>query len=135
MARLPRLCVALVVVHAFVLMVHSAAHQALPVPLSLAQSVFAYAVVVAAPLVGGFLVVRGSLRAGGLLLGLSMLGAFVFGVVNHYVLESADHVSIVPAGAWGDVFRASAHALAALELAGTIAGFALAWGARRTAFA
>jgi len=120
--------IAIVLLHALVLALHDRAHRALPVPLSDAQTLFAYTVIVLAPLVAGFLLWRGRLATGGALLAASMLGSLVFGVVNHYVLESADHVSAIPATDWGRTFVTSAHAMALVEAAGVVAGWR-AWRA------
>jgi len=120
---------AVVVLHALVLAVHDRAHRALPVPLSEAQTLFAYGVIVLAPLVAGFLLWRGRLAAGGALLAASMLGSLVFGVVNHYLIHSPDHVSAVPATDWGSAFVWSALVMALVEAAGVAAG----WRAWRSA--
>jgi hypothetical protein len=122
-----------VALHALALVVHGQAHQAVPVPLSALQNAFAISVIVIAPVVAGFMIWRGVPRIGGSLLLASMLGALVFGVVNHYVLASPDNVAQVPATSWGDVFRASAHASALTELAGVAAAAWLLRGAARPA--
>ncbi len=118
-------CLWIVALHALALVVHGQAHQAVPVPLSALQNAFATGVIVIAPIVAAALIWRGFPRLGGTLLAASLFGAFVFGVVNHYVLESADNVSQIPATGWGEAFTQSAHALAATELAGTVAALAL----------
>ncbi len=126
-------CLALVALHAAALAAHGQAHQAVPVPLSALQNAFAVTVIVIAPLLAGYLIWRGAPRIGASLLAAAMLGAFVFGFVNHYVLESADHVARVPDTPWGDVFRSSAHALALTELGGVAAALWLLRASRRAA--
>jgi hypothetical protein len=96
---------------------HSQSHQAIPVPLRAAERVRR---VIAAPLLAA-VVWRASPRFGGTLLGASMLGAFLFGFINHYVLDSSDNVARIPATDWGGAFTLSAHALAVLELGGVAA--------------
>jgi hypothetical protein len=125
-----RACIWVVALHALALIVHNQAHLAVPVPLSALQNAFAIAVIVIAPVLAAFLIGRGAPRFGGTLLVASMFGALVFGGVNHYLLDSPDHVAQVPEGAWGDAFRVSAHALALLEIAGIAAG---AWLLRDSA--
>ena len=120
-----RACLWIVALHALALVVHGQAHQAVPVPLSALQNAFAVAVIVIAPIVAAALIWRGSPRFGGSLLAASLFGAFVFGFVNHYVLDSADNVAQIPATDWGNVFTLSAHALALTELAGTLAALLL----------
>lgn len=114
-------CLWIVALHAVALVVHGQAHQAVPVPLSWLQNAFAVGVIVVAPILAAALIWRGSPRFGGTLLAAAFTGAFVFGVVNHYVLDSADNVAQIPATGWGEAFTWSAHALALLELAGTLA--------------
>jgi len=113
-------CLWIVVLHALALVVHSQSHQAIPVPLSALQNAFAVGVIVIAPLVAAALIWRGFPRIGGTLLGAAMLGAFLFGFINHYVLDSPDNVAQIPATDWGNVFSLSAHALALLELGGVL---------------
>ena len=125
-----RACIWAVALHALALVVHNQAHQAVPVPLSALQNAFAISVIVVAPVLAAFLIGRGAPRFGGTLLVASMFGALVFGAVNHYVLDSPDHVAQVPDTGWGDAFRGSAHAMALLEVAGIAAG---AWLLRDSA--
>ncbi|MEX2207399.1 MAG: hypothetical protein WEF50_14315 [Myxococcota bacterium] len=120
----------IVALHALALVVHSQSHQAIPVPLSPLQNAFAVTVIVVAPLVAAALIWRGFPRVGGTALGLAMLGAFLFGFINHYVLDSPDNVAQIPATGWGDAFTWSAHALALLELGGV---FAASWLLRASA--
>jgi len=114
-------CYWIVALHALALIVHSQSHQAIPVPLSALQNAFAVIVIVVAPLVAAALIWRRRARFGGTLLFASMLGAFLFGFINHYVLDSSDNVAQIPATDWGSVFTWSAHALALLELGGVVA--------------
>ena len=125
MANARRACLWIVALHALALIVHSQSHQAIPVPLSALQNAFAVSVIVIAPLVAGALIWRGFGRVGGALLFAAMLGAFLFGAINHYVLDSPDNVAQIPATDWGSAFTLSAHALALLELAGVVAAAAL----------
>jgi hypothetical protein len=126
-------CLAAVAVHAVALAAHGQAHQAVPVPLSPLQNAFAIGVIVIAPLLAAYLIWRGAPRFGASLLVAALFGAFVFGAVNHYVLDSADHVAQVPDTPWGAVFRASAHGLAVTELLGVAAGVWLLRAPRRAA--
>ena len=120
MANARTACLWIVALHALALVVHSQSHQAIPVPLSWLQNAFAVGVIVIAPLVGAALIWRGFPRIGGTLLGAAMLGAFLFGFINHYVLDSPDNVAQIPATDWGSAFTLSAHALALLELGGVV---------------
>jgi hypothetical protein len=104
---------ATVVAHLVVSMVHGVAHTQAHVPLSLAANLFVYIVILAAPLVGLALAWR-TARLGGWVIALSMAGALVFGVVNHFLLASPDHVAHVDPQ-WRPLFTASAVLLAVTE--------------------
>ena len=62
---------------------------------------------------------------------LTMAGSLVFGLVNHFVIESPDHVSHITSATWRLPFQLSAAALAVLEAAGTLLGIRLL-AAKRT---
>jgi hypothetical protein len=69
-----------------------------------------------APVAAAALLWLGRIRAGGWLLLGSMLGSLIFEAYNHYLVMSPDHVSQVPAGAWGDIFRMTAMASVITEV-------------------
>jgi hypothetical protein len=112
----------IIALHAAVLLAHEVAHRQLGVDLALWQAVFAYAVIVAGPLLAlALLWVRP--RAGFALLALSMAGALVFTTYHHYVGVSPDHVAHLPPGQTRGLFRWTAAALALLEAAGVVVGW------------
>jgi hypothetical protein len=55
----------------------------------------------------------------------------VFGIVNHFVIESADHVAHITSDAWRLPFQVTAVSLALLEAAGTAVG--IRWAALKRA--
>jgi hypothetical protein len=114
---------AIVVLHLGISMVHGAAHAGAQVPLPLAATTFVYVVILAGPLVG-LALTWPSARAGGWVIATTMAGALVFGVVNHFVIASPDHVAHV-AQPWRPLFTVTAVLLAISEAAGT--GLALAF--------
>jgi len=95
---------------------HGAAHGGANVPLSAAANLFLFVVILAGPLAGLALTWR-SARIGSGLIALTMAGALVFGVVNHFVFASPDHVAHVDA-AWRPLFAATAVLLALTEALG-----------------
>ena len=62
----------------------------------------------------------------------TMAGSLVFGIVNHFVIVSPDHVSHV-AAEWRTLFGTTAALLVATELAGVVAGVAVALTSARRA--
>ena len=105
--------VAVVLVHLVISMVHGVAHDRAQVPLSYAATVFVYVVILAGPLVG-LVVARWSRRVGSWVIALAMTGSFVFGVVNHFLLSSPDHVAHVDPQ-WRPLFTVTAVLLAVTE--------------------
>lgn len=123
-----RLVIVLVVLHAAVLLVHDAAHRELGVDLNTWQTIFAYLVIVAAPVLAALLLFTAYQRLGFALLAISMLSALIFGLYHHYILVSPDHVSHLPAGDSRGLFRTTAAAMGVLELAGVGLGV---WSRRK----
>jgi hypothetical protein len=77
-------------------------------------------VILAAPLAGLALsLVRR--RAGGLVVAIAMAASLAFGVVNHFLIQSPDHVTHV-AAQWRLLFTTTAVLLAVSESLGVLAG-------------
>ena len=118
------LAAALVAAHLAVSLIHGAAHTGAAVPLSALQNAFVWIVILAGPLVALWLVWTGRPFGPELFL-LTMAGSLVFGLVNHFVIESPDHVSHITSPEWRLPFQLTAAALAVLEAAGTALGMRL----------
>lgn len=119
-----RLALAAVIAHAVVLSLHAAAHQILGVEASQAQLFFIVIVIMVAPLAAGLLLWR-RMTAGAALMVCSMAGSLIFGVYNHFVAISPDHVSHVarlPQKSWAIIFQITAALLALVEAFGVWAG-------------
>ena len=108
---------AAVFAHLVVSLVHGTAHAQANVPLSLAANLFVYIVILAGPLVGLALSWRAE-RAGGWVIAVTMAGSLLFGIINHFVLASPDHVAHVDA-AWRPLFASTAMLLAITEALGS----------------
>jgi hypothetical protein len=124
-ANATRLALATVIAHTIVVAAHAAAHQILGVQASPAQTVFIVAVIIIAPPLAGILIWKNVKGAGAVLLACSMAGAFVFGVYNHFVADSPDHVShvsVMSPASWAIIFQVTAVLLAAAELFAVYAG-------------
>ena len=121
-----RLATSVVAAHLAVNLIHGAAHSGAEVPITVIQNAFVWIVILIGPLVALWLL-RTNRRFGAELLALTMGGALVFGLVNHFIIDSADHVSQVTNATWRLPFQVSAALLLVLEAAGVwIAGMAIA---------
>ena len=107
---------AAVLAHLLISVIHGVAHANARVPLSAAANLFVFVVILAGPLVGLAVSWRAE-RFGGLVVALTMAASLVFGVVNHFVLDSPDHVSHV-AAQWRALFATTAALLTVTELLG-----------------
>jgi hypothetical protein len=121
------LLAAIVVVHLGISMVHGMAHDGAHIALSRVATLFVFGVILAGPLVGLALSWPAP-RIGFQVVAVTMAASFVFGLVNHFMLVSPDHVSQV-AHDWRPLFTATAVLLALTEAIGA----ALAWRAARSA--
>lgn len=119
--------------HFLVVVLHSVAHEVLSVKATPAQLAFIIPVIIFAPVVSGFVLLKFE-RAGAALLLASMVGSFAFGLYYHFVADTIDHVGHVarmqPAF-WSAVFRVTAYLLAASEVAGAVAAWMLTAGRPR----
>lgn len=112
---------AVVIGHLLVAIAHGRAHEGASVALSPAGNAFVLIVIIVGPLVGlawSWLLNR---QAGAWIIAATMAGSLVFGVINHFVLKSGDHVSQVDA-AWRGLFSSTAVLLACLETIGSGVG-------------
>src|SRR5205809_3782335 len=126
-----RLITAIVLGHLVVNLVHGAAHSGAQIPMTLAANLFIWVVILAGPLAGLWLI-RSRPVAGGWMIAATMAGSLVFGVVNHFVIVSPDHVSHV-AAEWRTLFEVTAVLLAVLEAVGVVSGIRTAAGGPKRA--
>ncbi|HEY9642801.1 MAG TPA: hypothetical protein V6C57_20095 [Coleofasciculaceae cyanobacterium] len=96
------------VLHAIAHALHGLAHVKIPVPLSSLQSVFIVAVIFLAPIIAAVLLWTKFDRVGSWLLLSSMAGSILFGIYNHLIMISPDHVSQVSFASWGWLFQITA---------------------------
>lgn len=109
---------AAVIVHIIVNILHTLAHVLIPVPVTPSQAVFLITVVVTAPLVAMVLLWTPFHRMGAVLLLVSILGSLIFGVYNHFIAISPDHISQIPPGNWQLLFQVTAILLFLTNLLG-----------------
>ena len=113
---------AVVVLHVLISAAHGAAHDGAHVPMSPAANLFIYIVILAGPIVGLGLTWPAP-TLGSFLVALTMGASLVFGIVNHFVFASPDHVSRVDEQ-WRVLFASTAVLLAVTEA--TACGLAIA---------
>lgn len=91
------------------------------------QLAYITVVIYAAPAVAAVLLWSRYRLAGAWLLAASMAGAFVFGILLHFLVPGADNVFTQPPGTWQTAFRLTAVLLPLVQVAGGFIGF---WAAR-----
>ncbi len=99
---------AIVMLHAIAHGLHGLAHGKIPISLSSLQSLFIVTVVFLAPIIAAVLLWTSFYRIGHWLLVSSMAGAILFGIYNHFLIISPDHVSHVSFTGWGLLFQITA---------------------------
>ena len=107
---------AIVVVHLAISIVHGQAHTGADVPLSSAAGAFVYIIILAGPILG-LAVSYWRPHLGAWIVALSMSGALIFGLINHFIIAGPDHVAHV-AAEWRTLFGVTAALLVASEAAG-----------------
>jgi len=112
---------AVVLVHLAVMSAHGAAHAQAGVALGPAGNAFVLLVIGIGP-VAGLLWSFANLRAGALVVAMTMAASLVFGAVNHFLVPGPDHVAHV-AGAAKTSFGVTAALLVVSELAGAAVGW------------
>jgi len=111
--------VAIVLLDLAVNVIHALAHIGANIWLSFLGNAFVVVVILIAPLVSLVLLHTARLEwLGALLLFLSMLAAFLFGVWNHFLLPGSDNIGHVPPGVWQQPFQVTAVLLTILQAAG-----------------
>ena len=98
----------IMVIHALVNGLHGLAHVEIPVSLSLLQSLFVGIVIFLIPLVAAVLLWTQFYRIGSWLLLGAIAGSLLFGIYNHFIVISPDHVSQVSFTGWGLLFQVTA---------------------------
>ena len=96
------------IVHAIANGLHGLAHGSIPIPLSLLQALFVGIVIFLIPIVATILLWTQFDRIGSWLLLSSIAGSLLFGIYNHFIVMSPDHVSQVSFAGWGLLFQITA---------------------------
>jgi hypothetical protein len=96
------------VIHTIANGLHGLAHVEIPIPLSLVQSLFVGIVIFLIPIVATILLWTQFDRIGSWLLLSSIAGSLLFGIYNHFIAISPDHVSQVSFAGWGLLFQVTA---------------------------
>jgi hypothetical protein len=102
-----------VLIHFAISLAHGAAHGQAQVPLSRAANLFVFIVILLGPL-AGLAAAWPARRTGAWIIAVTMAASLVFGVVNHFILVSPDHVAHVDPR-WRPLFATTAALLAVTE--------------------
>ena len=113
-----------VLAHLAISVVHGTAHAGAQVAMSVPANLFVFVVILAGPLIGLVWALR-SARIGAWLIALTMAASLIFGLVNHFVLASPDHVSHVEPR-WQPLFATTAVLLSITEVLGLVLAVRLA---------
>jgi len=122
MRSLVRLATAVVLFHLVINMVHGTAHAKLNIMLGPAGTLFVLIVILIFPIVAAILLWTSRQRLGWILLTLSMTGALLFGLYNHFWQMGPDHVGEQAASTWATWFVITAYLLFLSEAAGALLG-------------
>jgi hypothetical protein len=114
--------IALVLAHFAITIAHGSAHTAAGVDLGPFGLTFVLLVIVIGPL-AGLVWMWANRRAGALLVGMTMLGACVFGLVNHFIIPGPDRIDAVALSSRA-AFATTAVLLLITEAAGAALGIA-----------
>lgn len=98
----------IVIIHVITHALHGLAHAKIPIPLSLSQGLFIGIVIMLMPVIAAALLWTRLSRTGLLLFLSSLFGATLFGLYNHFIVLSPDHVSQVAFTGWGLLFQLTA---------------------------
>ncbi len=115
----------IILLNAIVTLAHNEAHGGLGVELNVFQTVYAYTVIVFAPLLALVLLWTPRIRQGGLLLAAAMAGSLAFATFFHYVHVSPDHVHHLPEGDARGLFRLTALLMIPAQTLGLVTGLAV----------
>jgi len=114
-----------VLVHTVVMLVHGAAHMRLNIGLAPWAKIYVLGIVGIGPIVGLSFLRSSRQRTGAAILFITMIGALLFGLWNHFIAQGADHVMHLQAGPWRLPFQVTAGLLLISEVAGGVVAFAL----------
>lgn len=113
-----------VLVHTVVMLVHGAAHTRLNIELSPWANIYVFAIGTG-PIIGFFFLRSSRQRTGAMILFITMVGALLFGLWNHFIAHGADHVMDLQAGPWRLPFQVTAGLLLVSEAIGAVIAFVL----------
>ena len=117
-----RTLAAVVLTHLGISLIHGRAHAGAQVPLPLAGTLFVYLVILAGPLIG-LTASAWTPRAGAVIVALSMAGALIFGLINHFIITGADQAHVAHVAApWRTLFGITAALLVVSEAIGVLVG-------------
>ncbi len=121
MKRIHVLAIAIVILHALIVIPHGMAHSHLQIQMNQWQNVYILLVINVLPLLAAILIWRRK-RIGFLILLFSMAGSFLFGGFYHFIAAGPDNVASLTAHPWTQTFQWTAILLAVSEATGFLVG-------------
>jgi cytochrome bd-type quinol oxidase subunit 2 len=119
--RIHVLAIAVVILHALIVIPHGMAHSNLHIQMNRWQNVYILVVINLLPLLAAVLIWRRK-RTGFLILLFSMAGSFLFGAFYHFIAAGPDNVASLTAHPWTQTFQWTAVLLALSEAIGFFVG-------------
>jgi len=119
--RIHFLAIAIVILHALIVIPHGMAHSQLRIQMGAWQTVYILVVINLLPLVAAVLIWRRK-RIGFLILLFSMAGSFLFGGYYHFIAAGPDNVASLTSHPWTQPFQWTAVLLALSEAIGVFVG-------------
>lgn len=122
MKRIHLLAIAIVILHALIVIPHGLAHSHLQIQMNRWQNVYILVVINLLPLLAAVLIWRRK-RVGFLILMFSLAGSFLFGGFYHFIAAGPDNVASLASHPWTQTFQWTAVLLAVSEAIGFFVGF------------
>ncbi len=114
-----------VVLNAVVVVLHGVAHLEVQILPPLLDDLFIGFVIGLAPILALLLILKSSVRVGGLLLLISIACSLIYGVYNHFLTPGSDNASSMIDGGWSGLFLVTALLLPVTETVGFVSAILL----------
>jgi hypothetical protein len=121
MKRVKVLVCVVVLLHIILEIVHGEMHEKLEITLSNFQFAYVILVILFIPIISMIMILINNFsfqHVGAILLVGSMLGSFIFGVINHFIIPGSDNIFTANNDLWGLLFQLTAILLVTINAVG-----------------